>query len=218
MERVSVDGGLVLVVSTVHGLAAERDAVRAAFDDAQPAIVALGVSPEALSALLRYQKSEGEDPFEDLPDAEVAYSYGLSKFGEVDLPPPDLAEAVRLAKERDVPVHGVDLTEEQYQEAFVEEVGAFSLLRYGRVQRKLANRPPKASDARAFSLAWDARIRKVRAIGRVEARREARMADVAARLARDAAGPVLLLVDAPREAGVLACLNGQGKGSSARAE
>ena len=41
--------------------------------------------------------------------------------------------------------------------------------RHGRVQRRLAKRPPRAEDARAFSLAWDAAIRKVIAAYKAEA-------------------------------------------------
>ena len=75
-----------------------------------------------------------------------------------------------------------------------------------RVQRKLARKPPKVADARAFSLAWDARIRKVRGLARVEARRERAIAERASALAAQVEGVVLLIVDAPREAGVAAAL------------
>src|SRR5688572_28662979 len=111
MRRFPCDGGgEVVLLGTVHGLVAEAARVREAFAKVQPRAVALGVSPEAVAALLRYEKSEEHDPFEDLPDAEVAYSVHLAAFGEVDLPSPDFAEAIALARAADVPVHGVDLT------------------------------------------------------------------------------------------------------------
>jgi len=197
----------VVVLGTVQGLVAERERVRAAFEREAPRSVALGVSPESVAALLRWAPVEGEDPFDLLPDAELAYSLRLQAFGEVALPPPDLVEAARLAKEAGVPVHGADLPEERYEDLFTSEVGAWSLLRYGRVQRRLAKRPPEAPDARAFALAWDARIRKLGALDRVERAREAHMAGVARALAQDG-GPVLLVVDVAREAGVRAALAG----------
>lgn len=202
MRRFPCDGGEVVLLGTVHGLVAEAQRVRDAFAQVRPRAVALGVSPEAVAALLRYQKSDEHDPFEDLPDSEVAYSLRLAAFGDVDLPSPDLVAALDLAKAADVPAHGVDLTEEAYVETFTKEVGAWALLRYGRVQRGLAKRPPQAADPRAFSLAWDAKLRRIKGIARVEDAREERIAKGACSLAAAAGGPVLLVVDAAREDGV----------------
>lgn len=206
MERVAVPGGEVAVVATVQGLLAEAERVRAAFEEVGPKAVALGVSPESAAALLRYEPVEGVDPFDDLPDAELAYSLRLQEFGPVALPPPDLVEATRLAKAHGVPLHGADLPEARYEDVFAAEVSAWGLLRYGRVQRKLAKRPPPAADARAFALAWDGAVRRVKGIDRVEKAREEHIADVARALARQVGSPVLLVLDAAREAGVLAAL------------
>lgn len=206
MTRVTVPGGEVSVLATVHGLLAEKERVRAAFLDERPFAVALGVGPEAAAALARYEPQPDVDPFEDLPDHDYVYSVRLSAFGPVDLPPPDLLEAARLAKEHGTPLYGVDLSEEAYEDAFAEEVGGWGFLRYGRIQKKLARAPPAAADARAFSLAWDAAIRKVKGIAAVEARRERHIAAGARALAEKVQGRVLLVVDAPREAGVLTAL------------
>lgn len=208
MESIQVEGGTIHLLATVQGLVAERDRVRAAFAATKPKAIALGVSPESVTALSNYKKPENDDddPYDDLPDAEFAYSVWLSKLGEVALPPPDLYEGVNLAKEHDLPAHGVDLTEADYVEAFTTEVGAFSLLRYGRVLRKLAKRPPKAADPREFSLAWDEKCRRIGAIDRVEGRREAQIAAAARRVAREAGGDILLIVDAPRALGVATLL------------
>lgn len=201
MQRFTLEGQDVVLLGTVQGLVAEAARVRGAFEETRPAAVAVGVSPEALAAVSRYQP-DGGNPFDDLPDAEYAYSQRLASFGEVALPPPDLVEAVRLAGARGVPAYGVDLTEEQYEETFTREIGPLALLRYGRIQRRLAKRPPEAEDARAFSLAWDAELRRLEPLARVERRREDRMAEGARAVARQAGGAVLLIVDAPREAGV----------------
>jgi hypothetical protein len=208
MQRVAVEGGEVVVLATVQGLVAEAERVRAAFDAVSPRAVALGISPEAAGALLRHQPVEGVDLFDELPDAEFAYAVRLQEYGEVGLPPPDLLEAARLAKERGVTLYGADLPEEKYEDVFAAEVSAWGLLRYGRVQRKLVKRPPAAPDARAFALAWDAAVRRVKGIDRVEKAREAHVAASARTLARQAGGPVLLVVDAAREAGVLQALRG----------
>lgn len=198
--------GEVRVVATVQGLVAEADRVREAFRACAPKAVALGVSPEAAAALLRYEIDHENDPFEDLPEHDYAYSIRLREYGDVALPPPDLQEAVHLAREAGVSVYGVDLPDETYEEMFTKEVSALALLRYGRIQRRLVKRPPKADDARGFTLAWDAAIRKVRGLDRLERAREERIAEQALALNGKVQGAVLLVVDLPRASGVLACL------------
>ena len=199
--------GDIIIVATVNGLVAEVARVREAFEKHAPAAVALGVSPEGLAALLRFEgHAPDEDPFDDLPDAELAYAAHLGKFGEIDIPPPDVLEAARAARSAGLPIFGVDLTQEAYEEAFTQEVGVFALLRYGRIQRKLARKPPKAATAREFCIAWDARVGRVPGVARVETRRERAIANGVRALAQQANGTVLLFVDAAREAGVQAAL------------
>lgn len=202
VERFRFGDGEVVLVSTVQGLVAERERVVALLDEEKPAAVALGLSPEAVSTLLRYEKDPEVDPFEELPDHDLVYSLKLREFGDVDLPPPDAVAAIEWAQAHGVSAYGVDMPEEAYEDLFTKQVSAFGFLRYGRIQRSLAKRPPSAPDARSFSLLWDAKIRKVKGIARVEAAREEFMADAAAELARRLAAKVVLIADAPREAGI----------------
>lgn len=203
VERFRFGDGEVVILPTVQGLVAERQRVLDLLDAEKPAAVALGLSPEAVATLLRYERDPEADPFEELPDHDLVYSLKLREFGDVDLPPPDAVAAIEWAKANAVSAYGVDMPEEAYEDLFTKEVSAFGFLRYGRIQRKLAKRPPSAPDARAFALVWDAKIRKVKGIARVEAAREVFMADAAAELARRLAAKVVLIVDAPREAGVV---------------
>lgn len=209
--------GEVVLLATLQGLVAERDRVRAALREEAPAIVAIGLSPESVASLLRFERDPEHDPFDDLPDHDFVYSRVLATFGDVDLPPPDLLEAARHAKAEGARLLGVDLSEEAYETMFTKEVSVWGFLRYGRIQRRLAKRPPRAADARAFSLAWDARIRKVKGIARIEAARERHMAQAVAALAREERAKVVLLVDAPREAGVAGQLAAASTPSSAPA-
>lgn len=202
VERFRFGNGEVVLLSTVQGLVSERQRVLDLLDKEAPAAVAVGLSPEAVASLLRYERDPEVDPFEELPDHDLVFSLKLREFGDVDLPPPDLVAAIEWAHARKVTAYGVDMPEEAYEDLFTKEVSAFGFLRYGRIQRKLAKRPPKATDARSFSLAWDAKIRKVKGIARVEAAREVWMADAAAALARELAAKVVLIVDVSREAGI----------------
>ncbi len=205
-QRFLVEGGEVVLVSTVQGLVSERDRVVEVLAKEDPAAVAFGLSPESVAELLRYRPEPDFDPFEELPDHDYIYSVKLAEYGDIDLPAPDLMGALAWARENERRFFGVDLTEEAYEDLFTRTVSTFGLLRYGRIQRNLAKRPPKAPDARAFAIAWDSRIRKVRGLRLVEAARERHMASQVARVVAEVAGRVVLIVDAPREAGTAAAI------------
>lgn len=219
---VEVPGGAVHVLATVHGLATEAARVEDAFRRVAPRVVALALGVEGVAGLRHHlaRKAEpvapkapapdGDDPYEYdaedlLADSEIAYGLALQKFGKVLLPPPDLLAAVRLADESKLPIYGVDFSEEQYGEAFAKHVTAWALFRYSRRSRRIEKRPPKAATAREFALAWDAHLTRVKGYATLEREREARIAAGAKALAREH-GAVLLVVDPPREAGVLARL------------
>lgn len=195
------DAGEVVVLATVQGLVSERDRVRDAVRKTSPALLALGVPPESVEMLSTYERPEG-DPFEDLSDHDFIFAVKLREFGDVDLPPPDVMEALRLARDDRLEVVGVDLPEDEYGELFTKTVSAWGFLRFGRIQKRLARKPPKAKDARSFALAWDAAIRKVKGIAKVEETREALIAQKVAALARERGARVLLVLDVARAAGV----------------
>lgn len=202
MRRFSFGEGEVVLLSTVHGLVAERERVVGALHTERPDVLALGQSAESVASLLHYEPSPEVDPYDDLMDHDLVYAAQLEAFGEVRLPPADLVAAARWAQDAGIPVFGVDLAEEAYSTLFTKSVSTFGFLRYGNIQRRLSRRPPRAADARALSLVWDAKFRKVKGIRVVEAAREAHMAEHAARLARETPGKVMLVVDAPREEGI----------------
>lgn len=194
------------VLGTVQGLTSEADRVRAAFATTSFSAVALGLPPEGAAALLQFEGAPDISLAADMADHDLVYSMALGQFGAVALPPPDLLLAAREARERGLSVYGVDLAEEAYDETFTKTVSVWGFLKLGRVQRRLAKRPPKAKGAREFSLAWDAAMRKVKGLAQMEALRERTIAQNAAALARREGGSVLLVVELPREAGVLAAL------------
>lgn len=151
-----------------------------------------------------------DDPYEYeaedlLTDSEAVYGLALQRYGKVRLPPRELTAAIVLAQAAKIPFFGVDFPEEEYAEVFTSNVTTWALLRYTRRTRKLEKRPPEAATARDFALAWDAALRKVRGYDAVEKARERRIAEAATVLARQH-GRVLLLVEAAREAGVVAAL------------
>lgn len=188
------------VLGTVRGLVSEAARVREAFDRVRPHGVALGVGPEDLEGLRRL---EGGEAYEhEFSEADEVYAAYLGQFGEVQLPPRDLAEALRLAAERALPVVAIDFPEVAYVDAFTKAISGWQLLRYQRRIRKLARKPPAADDAMEFHLTWDREVGRLGGFGRLEAQREAHMAAELAK-ADLPAGRILVLLEGARAEGVL---------------
>ncbi len=193
----------VFVLGSVQGLVSEAPRVATAFRRVAPAVVALGVATEDVAGLVAYAASPDEDDFsaDSLLESEAVFAASLAKFGPVDLPPPDLREAIRLAQEADIPVVGIDLGEDAYADVWSREVNVFELWRVSRAARRLHKRPPVADSAHAFALAWDAEHRRVPGLARVEAAREREMGRA---LRSFSPTPALVIVELARFDGVIA--------------
>ncbi len=193
------------VLGTVQGLVADAARVAEAFDAIAPDVVALAISPADVDGLLAYLAEPEDAPFDEdsLLESEAVYSAVLSRYGPVDLPPPDLLEAVGRARAAGVPIVGVDLDEDEYADVWSSNVGIISLFKVSRATKRLYKRPPEAPDAHGFAVAWDAAMREVPALDRVEQARETRIAKGLRGLAPKR---VLAVIDLARVAGVLAHL------------
>ncbi len=138
-------------------------------------------------------------------NSDMVFLRRLSKFGDVEMPPPSYQEAVRLARAKNLPVEAVDLDDDAYTDVFIQHVSAFSLVRHGRRLRKLARRKFKATDAEGLTLEWDKLATKTPGYLMVERAREHKMAAGIAALT-EGHKRVLAIVELERSAGVLAKL------------
>lgn len=201
---VRVGRAVVHVLGTAHGLVSEVGRVEEAFARLRPDAVGIGVAPAELDALAAHAAGQApeEDDVAETIDPSESYAVGLSRFGEIGLPPPDLLAALGLAREAGVEPVALDLDESQYSDVFAANVGPFALFRYGRRVRRMAKRPPAAGSPREFALAWDRKIRALRGFDAVERTRERHMA---VRLETVSAGAavVLAVVDVARADGVV---------------
>lgn len=215
----------VHLVGGVLGLVSEGDRVADMVREARPDVVAVGVSPGELDALLRIAAGEVEEDMEvPVSFADEAYAHHLSRYGRVELPPPVYLAAVRAAVELEVPVEALDMEEDAYTDAFTDHVGAIDLMRKGRRERILAKRGVEADTPAAFADAWERQLLRIGGLADLEAAREAHMADRLRALCEgaDGTGPgrVLAVVASVREAGIVerlwpgeaAELRGRGEG------
>ena len=151
----------------------------------------------------------GEGDFEDfglfVSTSDLIFLRHLSKWGEVEMPPPSYQEAVRLAHAGGTPVEAVDFDDDAYTDLFLDEVSAFALVRQGRRLRKLARRKFASTEPAGFAREWDGLLTKVKGYGAVERAREEKVAAgiLAAARGRER---LLAIVEAERFDGVVAAL------------
>ena len=98
MKRISLGDHSMLIIGTVQGLVKEKKKVRDAFRKIRPDVVGLPISDEMLEGLEAVMDGEVKEVATNSIDD--LFADHLRRFGEVQLPPPSLVEAFRLAKER----------------------------------------------------------------------------------------------------------------------
>lgn len=200
MIEATLDAGRgARVLWVVPGLLAEGRRVARALTREAPEAVAIGVSPEELEGLLHFVR----EPVEDEGWWSETYARALSRFGAVGFPPPAYVEAARWALEHDVPAHGLDMPQDDYDESFTKNVSAWQWWRHGRRMRKMEKRPPRADSPEAFAAAWEDRLRRAgEGIRAVEDAREAAFVARLREVAREAR--LVAVVEVALQAGIAA--------------
>ncbi len=198
MEVVPLGAGRVHLLPVVRGLVSEAERVRAAFSDVRPDAVALSISREELEGLRAHG---GEEVPPDSVD-EAVYVRGLAAFGEVRKPPPCFVEALAGATERGMPVHPLDLDEDQYSGLYVSVVSTVDILLSNARQGRLQRWTSKAGTPEAFVREWDVRVNGSEGYRKLQSEREAFIARRIRQLA-SRYGTLLALVEVERADGVL---------------
>jgi hypothetical protein len=159
----------IAILGVCQGLEGEDKRVIEALRELQPSVIALAVPPEILPEIEGLQ-GDAERGLED-----SAYAVGLSRWGNVQLPPPELAAVVVAGRELRVRVEGVDLGEERYLDLFADVVGLRHLVQRAWRLRWLGWKAPSADGPEAFCRTFDARI-NTGPFAKLEGEREAAMA------------------------------------------
>lgn len=164
--------------------------------------------PTGLAAT-RLPKDEDDSDFNDfglfVSTSDMVFLRHLSRFGDVEMPPPAFQEALRLGILNDVPVLEADFDDDGYTTVFLDNVSTMSLIKQGRRLRRLSKAKFKATDAAAFAREWDERLTRVKGYLNVERAREEKIASGIA-AACQGRHRLLALVEAERMGGVLAAL------------
>jgi len=190
----------LLIVGTVQGLVKEKKKVRDAFRNIEPDVVALPISEEMLEGLKAVVAGEvmevATNSIDDL------FADHLKRFGEVQLPPPSLVEAYRIADEKGVDIVTLDMGEEEYADEYVKNVTGMHFWRRIWSLSKLSKKTFVADTPEEFVVMWDDYVTRFKGYADLEKTRERYMARNAAKLLKDHE-KVLVLVEYERLSGVL---------------
>lgn len=198
MEVVALGASRVHVMPVIRGLVSEAESVRAAISEVSPEAVGLSISREELEALRSY--GGGNAPPDNVE--EEVYVRGLGRFGEVQKPPPCFVEAVRASRGRLIPVHPLDMDEEQYTSVYVGSVSTVDILLTNARQRRLRKWESTAVSAADFVREWDALVNGSKGYRLLQEERESFIARRIRQLAT-ARRSLLVVLEVERSMGVL---------------
>ena len=139
-------------------------------------------------------------------DAATAHFLDLlRRFGPVSAASPDLLAAHRGAERLGVPLDAIDLDDHAHTAATTKAVGLFGLRGRAKTERRILTLGfAEGSDAYDLALRFDAERNGTRGQRRVEAAREAHMADqLVALAAQTVGGRIVAILPAARFAGVV---------------
>ncbi len=201
MEVVNVAGSRIAFLPVIRGLVSEESKVEEAFKEYEPDSVALSISDEEVNTLRRLGRKDAElETFE-----EEIYVGTLEKFGKVKKPPPCFRRALELCIDGQVECIGVDMTEDEYTDAYCHFVTTMEMMRESWFKRRIHSKTMNAESPEDFVIRFDEAVNKTRGHRELEREREKVIAHKILMLAKERKR-ILAVVELERSAGVLYAL------------
>jgi len=178
LKLVKIKEKKLYLLGLIKGLTSERKIVRKAYRKFKPNAIALYISePELLglqSVLDGKIKRVPLSRYEEVYARKLAFyaQQDPDKYGEVQVPPPCLMEALELGVKNKIPVVALDMDEKDYANTFVQNVSTMNLVRHSMRFKKLSKKKFKVKTPEEFTLAWDLELTKLKGFRDLEAARE----------------------------------------------
>lgn len=201
MEVVEIAGSRIIVLPVIRGLVSEKSKVEIAFNKWKPSSVALSISKEEVDTLKKIRGKEA--PLETFE--EEFYVSRLEKFGEVRKPPPCFTRAVEVCRANQTECVGVDMTEDEYTDAFCHFITTMEMMRESWFKNRIHSKTSGAESPEEFVIMFDRAVNKTKGHRDLEREREKVMAHKIRMLARKQK-IILGVIELERSAGVLSAL------------
>ena len=175
LRMIETPKGSIFLLGTVKGLVGEKDIVRKAVEDLNPDVIAIHISIEEIRGLEKVVKGKVKNTY--LSSYEKVYARELTRFGEVQIPPPSLVEAFELSKAREIPLRPLDFSENSYSDIYTRYIDGMSMMRQSLRQKRVNRKRYRSNTPEEFCLEWDSVVNKLKAYRMLEERREKKMGD-----------------------------------------
>lgn len=201
MEVVEITGSRIAFLPVIRGLVSEETKVEEAFKEWSPGSVALSISTEEVDTLRRLGRRDAElETFE-----EEIYVGNLKKFGKVKKPPPCFTKAMELCTDNQIECVGVDMTEEEYTDAYCHFVSTMEMMRESWFRKRIHSKTSDAKSPEEFVIRFDEVVNKSTGHRALEREREKVMTHKIRMLAKEQK-KILAIIELERSAGVLSLL------------
>ena len=170
----NVKGCNVTLLGTVKGLSSERDLVRSTVKMARPDRICIHIGREEMKGLAAVVDGEVENTY--LSSYERIYAKKLSVFGEVQVPPPSIVEALRISRDLDIDCIPLDLDEESYSSSYTDLIGPLTMINQSLRLKRINRRKFRSGSAEEFVKEWDRVVNRARGFRKLEVLREEHMA------------------------------------------
>jgi hypothetical protein len=198
--------GRLTIFTAVKGLIRDGEFAAKLVQDLKPDMLALGLAPEDLEGLRYLRKRiEQKKKYEpDLSNIDISFVKHLSKFGDVDAPPPCFTMALDLADQLKIPVTTLDLDNSTHTDIYVKSVDLTDLLRQSFRFRAMRRKRFDIKTPEEFVLTWDRLLNKAKGFRIVEGSRELCMGETLRVLMdKNKGSKVLAIIELERAQGVI---------------
>ncbi len=172
----------IYLLGVIKGLTIERETVRKTVNKIKPDVLGLYVSDHELLGLQSVLKGKTKEV--PLSRYEVVYARKLAfyaqkdpkKYGEVQVPPPALMEALEIGINNKLPVVALDMDDNMYANVFIQNITTLQLIRHSLRFKRIKKKKFDVVTPEEFTYAWDNELNKLKGFRNLENAREEQMA------------------------------------------
>ena len=190
------------IIPIVKGLISERDKVIDALSKKNYETAAVSWGIEEIEAVRRRDEITGDNETNDL---DIVYMYKLKRFGNVDMPDPSFTYLVDEFSKDGVSIIPLDMSDDEFAEAYCREVSTFDFLRENKIVSKAMKREFAAETPEEFAKEWDSIINEIKGYRKMNIVKEEFIASQIKDIAKYRKN-VLALVDYERFDGIMSIL------------
>ena len=193
------------IIPIIKGLVSEKEKVIEALSkkDYETAGVSWGI--EEIEAVRKREEITGDNETNDI---DIIYLYKLKTFGDVDMPDPAFTYVVDEFSKKGVSVIPLDMADQEFAEAYCNEVSTLDFLRENKIVKKMMKREFTTSSPEEFMMEWDSLINEVkgyRKMNKVKEKFVAKQIKDIAKYRKNA----LVLVEYERFDGIISIIKGE---------